>query len=254
MYWGLDTFYGLIRIASWTPPSPSGVFDKCLWHLNGGLRRLARPAQNRLLEKNYDVLVDVHLVRRRASELDEGGQRGGLAAAGHAAVNDRGAGPQTLVEERRHVLVQSELVHLCAQEDEVVGHGRVDREDDGAAHVEPRVVADAANAIVQLELLAARGQVAGRGALGGDNLESRVTHCEAGREGGCESRDPARPPVQSAQHPKPGGSGAHCQAAADDAGGCTRSRRWNRTFSEWRGFALRGGDRIGTEDERAFAK
>ena len=58
MYWGLDTFYGLIRIASWTPPSPSGVFDKCLWHLNGGLRRLARPAQNRLLEKNYDVLPE----------------------------------------------------------------------------------------------------------------------------------------------------------------------------------------------------
>eukprot|EP00964_Phaeocystis_antarctica_P109157 scaffold73640_cov34-Phaeocystis_antarctica.AAC.1 len=33
-----------------TSPSPSGVFDKCLRHLNGGLRPLAPPAQNRLLE------------------------------------------------------------------------------------------------------------------------------------------------------------------------------------------------------------
>ena len=29
MYWGLDTFYGVIRIVSKTPPSPSGVFEKC---------------------------------------------------------------------------------------------------------------------------------------------------------------------------------------------------------------------------------
>ena len=36
---------------------------------------------------------------------------------------------------RSHVLVPSELVHLCAQEDEVVGQGRVDRDADGAAQV-----------------------------------------------------------------------------------------------------------------------
>mmetsp|Transcript_14284 Transcript_14284/g.33760 ORF Transcript_14284/g.33760 Transcript_14284/m.33760 type:complete len:215 (+) Transcript_14284:877-1521(+) len=121
-------------------------------------------------------VVDEHLVHRRASELDEEGQGGGLAAAGHAAVDDRVAGHQTLVEERRHVLVPSELVHLCAQEDEVVRQDRVDREDDGAAQVEPRVGADAANGIAQLELLAARGQVAGRDALGADHLEGRVRH------------------------------------------------------------------------------
>ena len=189
-------------------------------------------------------VVDVHLVHRRASELDERGQGGGLAAAGHAGEDDGVAGRQTLVEERRHVVVPSELVHLCAQKDEVVGQGRVDREDDAAAQVEPRVHADADDVIAQLELLVARGQVAGRDALGLDHLEVRVRHCEAGREGGCESRDAARPPVQSARRPKPGGNGAHCQAAADDGGGCKRSRGRNRTFSDWRGFALREGERI----------
>ena len=45
MYWGLDTFYGVIRIVSKTPPSPSGVFEKCLRHPNGGLQPRAPPAQ-----------------------------------------------------------------------------------------------------------------------------------------------------------------------------------------------------------------
>jgi hypothetical protein len=45
VYWGLDTFYGVIRIVSKTPPSPSGVFEKCLRHPNGGLQPRAPPAQ-----------------------------------------------------------------------------------------------------------------------------------------------------------------------------------------------------------------
>ena len=73
VYWGLDTFYGVIRNVAYTPPPPSGVFEKCLRHPNGGLRpvRLRRrsaignhPYGNFALS-DVALLSDVDLPQRR---------------------------------------------------------------------------------------------------------------------------------------------------------------------------------------------